>query len=136
MPNMSMVGGDSHNPIDKFYAEVVRRLEKTLGPWLSLDECLVLTEILDNQTFEWADGFSTDQGAAGETVWGSAAALVAACFCDEPMDRNTLYIKYEKGDSGPLKHMIGGMMYRILSDPDIRVKGPLFPGYEPRPPLK
>jgi hypothetical protein len=131
---MSMVGGDSDNQIDRFYAEVVRRLGKPLGPWLSLDECLVLTEILDNQSFEWPDGFSTDEGPLTEGAVGSGAALVAACFCDTPMDGNLLYIKYDKGDSGPLQHMIGGMMHRILSDPDIQPKGTLLPGYEPLEP--
>jgi hypothetical protein len=134
MPNMSIVGGDSDNVIDRFYAEVVRRLEKPLGAWLSLDECLVLTHILNFQSFEWSDGFSTDEGPLLEGVGGSTAALVAAAFCNTPMDGNLLYIKYEKGDSGPLRHMIGGMMYRILSDPDIRPKGTLLPGYEPLEP--
>jgi hypothetical protein len=58
--------------------ELVRRLEKALGPWLEYEDCLALAYNLRWKPIQWEDGFLPN-GEDGELT-DNEAGMVAACF--------------------------------------------------------
>jgi len=68
-----------------YLGEVVKRLEKILGPRLAHDEIIALMDIITLYSFQFADGFVLNNDAdVTSTIGISSAAAVAACFSQDP----------------------------------------------------
>ncbi len=75
-----------------FLLELIRRLEGTLGSWLSIDDCLALINLFECYDFKWDDGFVSDRDFFCNV---SNFARVASCFSrDSRMGWHAFYIEY------------------------------------------
>jgi hypothetical protein len=126
-------------PIDdeeyEYYAAIVRHLEATLGPWLTLEDYVALIPLLDLYDFRYSDGleFSNEVGCLGMT----GGAQIAACFTKDPsVDFGKLKLDYLYARSSdpcaPIHKRMDNLMTRILADPTVTLlDGPYVPHCPP-----
>ncbi len=97
-----------HPEVDAKLVEVVRRVERALGAWLDLDDCIALTLLLQYHRFAYPDGFAIaeDCGEDDTVSLGPIdAARVAQCFVRQPARRFPFFGR-RRVDAGRL-HVLG-----------------------------
>jgi hypothetical protein len=109
-----------------YLKEIAVRLEKVLGSWLTLPECIALMNILAYYSFKYDDGFMiSDERDPNKIVGLSDAAAIVACFCREP-DRDWYQFKVEypayNKENKEYEILFNEMLSRILQDPAIRLR--------------
>lgn len=108
-----------------YYTEVARRFEKELGEWLSLDECVALSDIVRFSTFIYDDGFIVNRDVIDEPwklIGVVGSILIALCFCiDIDVEYEHLYYEYMK-NSGTKKYdrLYDVLLSKILSNPTVQ----------------
>jgi hypothetical protein len=135
---MRQAWGDNKYPEEyAYYDEVVRRLEKAVGPWLSLADCRAMTDVLEWNQLVYDDGFIIGEDADGNNMilGNSTASVIAWCFLDPGKENFWMKRRLRKFGSSLLrsdtisneaqqdvKERAGRILREILSTSGARLK--------------